>query len=331
MMFSALGYSRRMVLAVLLSSGWLALAGQGSARAEWPERQVTILVCFAPGGGTDIAVRMVANQLSQALGKPVTVENRPGASGNVAIAAVARATPDGYTLLSCSSAFVVNPSLYEQAKYDPLNDFSPIFVFGAAPNIFVVPGSSDIKTFEDFLRKAKSTAGTLNWTTPGQGTTPYMVGELLQMRLGIKLTHIPFAGAGPATQATLAGQVDMMGANLGSVGALLASGQLRAIAQTGKERWPDLREVPTLNDLGIKDAESDTFQGLLAPAGTPPPVVERLARELQAILAQPDIQERYWKSGLQVLAEGPEVFRARIAREVPFYKEIIDRVGLKIK
>ena len=325
----------RIVKSVLSALGVLALAlslaATDEAQAAWPERPITIVVCFAAGGGTDIAARMISGELTQALGQPVIIENRPGASGNIAIAAVARAAPDGYTLLGCSSAFVVNPSLYAQATYDPMKDFSPVVVFGAAPNVMVVPGQSDIKTFEQFVAKAKAANGAMNWTTPGQGTTPYMIGELVNLRLGIKMVHLPFAGAGPATQATLAGQVDMMGANLGSVGALLSAGSLRAIAQTGKDRWPDLPDVPTLADLGIKDAESDTFQGLLAPAGTPKPIVDRLVKELQAILARPEIKDRYWKSGLLVLAEGPDTFKARIAREVPFYKAIIDRLGLRIK
>ena len=325
------GFQKRMLAitgCVMLLAG---LGMQNSARAQWPERQITVLVCFPPGGVTDIAIRLVSTQLSQALGKPVVVENRPGASGNLAIGAVARAAPDGYTLLICSSAFVVNPSLYVHANYDPLKDFSPIMVFGAAPNIFVVPGSSDVRTFDGFVKKAKASGGKLNWTTPGPGTTPYMVGELIKLRLGFDMAHIPFAGAANATQAILAGQVDMLGVNIGSIGPLLASGKLQGIAQTGKTRWPALSDVPTLGEVGIDGAVSDTFQGLVAPAGTPRPVIDRLAKELKTILTQPEIKEKYLKAGMESLAEGPDEFRARITREVPFYKEIIDRVGLRIK
>jgi tripartite-type tricarboxylate transporter receptor subunit TctC len=288
-------------------------------------------VCFAAGGGTDILVRLVSDDLSKALGKPVIIENRGGASGNIAINAVARAPADGHTLLACSSAVVVNPSLYAQAQYDPLKDLAPIIVFAAAPNVFVVPGSSTAKDFAGFVTQAKAAQGKTNWTTPGQGTTPYMVGELMKMRLGIEMTHIPFAGAGPATQATIAGQVELYGASMGSVRPLIASGALRAVVQTGKERWPDLQDVPTLADVGIKDAESDTFFGLFAPGGTPEPIVERVAKELGAILIRKDIQERYLNAGVLATAEGPEIFKARIRREVPFYREIIQRIGLKIQ
>ncbi|MCC7346907.1 MAG: tripartite tricarboxylate transporter substrate binding protein [Variibacter sp.] len=307
------------------------IALPAAARAEWPEKQITVVVCFPAGGGTDTAVRLISTQLGEALGKPVVVENRGGAGGNIAISAVARAAPDGYTLLGCSSAFVVNPSLYANATYDAEKDFEPVIVFGAAPNVLMVPASSPIKTFEEFVAKVKANPGKLNYTSSGVGTTPYLAAELIKLRLGLNFVHIPFAGAGPASQAAIAGQVDMYSANLGSVGSQLEAGTLRAIAQTGKERWPTLKDVPTLAELGMTNAESDTFQAMYAPAGTPKAVIERIAKEATAILMQPDVKEKYWKTGLGVLAEGPAVFKARIAREVPMYREIIERAGLKIK
>jgi tripartite-type tricarboxylate transporter receptor subunit TctC len=321
---------RRMLMAAAIAGVAFGVL-PSAAKAEWPEKPITVIVCFPAGGGTDTAVRMISNQLGEALGKPVIIENRGGAGGNIAIAAVARAAPDGYTFLACSSAFVVNPSLYASASYDPLKDFDPVIVFGAAPNVLMVPTASPIKSFEDFLARAKANPGKLNYTSSGIGTTPYLAAELIKLRLGLDFVHIPFAGAGPATQAAIAGQVDMYTANLGSVGAQLEAGTLRAIAQTGKERWPTLPNVPTLAEAGIKNAESDTFQGMYAPAGTPQPIIDRIVKEATAILARPDIREKYWKSGLGVLAEGPAVFRARIAREVPMYKEVIDGAGLKIK
>ncbi|HEY7661745.1 MAG TPA: tripartite tricarboxylate transporter substrate binding protein [Xanthobacteraceae bacterium] len=321
--------SRQRTLAVLLLIAAAACASP--ARADYPERQITLVACFPAGGGTDIAARLINTQLGEALGKPVIVENRGGAGGSIGTAAVARAAPDGYTLLVCSSAFVVNPSLYANVTYDPLKDFIPIMVIGASPNAFVVPAQSEIKTMPELIAKAKANPGKLNWTSPGAGTTPYLAGELLKLRAGINMQHIPFAGAGPAATAALAGQVDMYTANIGSLMGPIEAGKLRPIAVTSKQRWRELPDVPSLDELGIKDAESDTFQGIYAPAGTPQPVIDRLAKELAAILARPDVRERFAKSGLPVVAEGPAVFRARIAREVPMYKEIIDKAGLKIK
>jgi tripartite-type tricarboxylate transporter receptor subunit TctC len=303
----------------------------GAAQAAWPERPITLIACFPPGGGTDIAARLIAPALSKALGQPVIVENRAGAGGNIGTGVAARATPDGYTFLVCSSAFVVNPSLYAKATYDPFKDFAPVMVLGASPNVVTVPAKSDIKSLPDLIARAKANPGKLNWTSPGAGTTPYLAGELLGIRADIKMVHIPFTGAGPALTAALGGQVDMYTANLGSLQPQIQAGQVRAIAVTAMKRWSDLPDVPTFEESGVKDAASDTFQGVFAPAKTPQPVIDRMVKEITAILARPDLQERYAKSGLPVTAEPPDAFRARIAREVPMYKEIVDRAGLKIQ
>ncbi len=319
------------LLTALVAVAAFATLSLGNARAEYPERAVTIIACFPPGGGTDLAVRMINVQLGQVLGQPVIIENRGGAGGSVGTGVVARATPDGYTLLSCSSAFVVNPSLYAKVPYDPFKDFVPIMVIGASPNVFVVPAQSKIQSMKEFIAQAKANPGKLNWTSPGVGTTPQLAGELLKIKAGIDIVHIPYAGAGPANNAVLAGLVDMYTANYGSLTGLLSAGKVRPIAVTSKQRWPDLPNVPTLDELGIKNAESDTFQGVFAPAGTPQAAIDRLAKEMAKILADPEIKAKYNKLGLPVVAEGPAAFKARIAREVPMYKEVIDKAGLKIK
>jgi tripartite-type tricarboxylate transporter receptor subunit TctC len=316
-----------MVFGVLLA----AAVAPTHARADYPERQITMIACFPAGGGTDIAARLINTQLGEALGKPVIVENRGGAGGSIGTAAVARAAPDGYTLLVCSSAFVVNPSLYANVTYDPFKDFVPIMVLGASPNAFVVPAQSPIKSMNELLAKAKANPGKLNWTSPGAGTTPYLAGEVLKLRTGVDMVHIPFAGAGPATTAVVAGQVDLYTANIGSLMGHIDGGKMRPVAVTSKARWPDLPDVPSLEELGIKDAVSDTFQAVYAPGGTPQPIIDRLAKEIAAILARPDVREKFAKAGLPVTAEPPDVFKARIAREVPMYKEIIDKANLRIR
>jgi tripartite-type tricarboxylate transporter receptor subunit TctC len=319
---------RRVLLAAIAAAAVGAMFQP--ARADYPDKQITMMVCFPAGGGTDIAARLVNVPLGQALGKPVIVENRGGAGGNIAIAAIKRMPADGYTLLVCSSAFVVNPSLYAQANYDPLKDFVPLMVLGASPNVFVVPETSPIKSMKEFIEKAKASGGTMNWTSSGVGTTPHLTGELIKMRTGIQMQHIPYPGAGPASNAAIAGQVDLYTANLGSVQGLIDGGKLRPIAVTSKTRWPGLPNVPTLEESGIKDAESDTFQGVYVTAGTPQPVIDRLVKELTAILAQPDVKEKFEKIGLPVVADGPAAFRKRVEREVPLYKEIIDKANLRI-
>jgi tripartite-type tricarboxylate transporter receptor subunit TctC len=322
-----------------MGQGWrVALFAAGAAAAlsvpayaDYPDKQITMVVCFPAGGGTDIAARLVNIQLGEALGKPVIIENRGGAGGNIAIQAVKRLPADGYTLLVCSSAYVVNPSLYANAAYDPIKDFVPLMVLGASPNVFVVPEKSEIKSMKEFIEKAKANGGTFNWTSPGAGTTPQLAGELIKLRTGIQMQHIPFPGAGPATNAVLAGTVDLYTANIGSVQSLIDAGKVRPIAVTSKTRWPPMPNVPTLDEIGVKDAESDTFQGVYVLAGTPQPVIDRLAKELSAILARPNVKEKFEKIGLPVVAEGPAAFMKRVQHEVPMYKDVIDKAGLKIQ
>ena len=218
-----------------------ALLAPTLARAEYPERQVTMIVCFGAGGGTDIAARLISEPLSKALGKPVVVENRAGAGGNLGIQAVARAAPDGYTLLVCSSAFVVNPSLYVNANYDPIKDFAPVMVLGGSPNVYTVKADSKIKSLPEFIAAVKANSGKTNWTSPGVGTTPYLAGEILKTRASLDMLHIPYKAVPQAVQAVLAGDAVMMTANYGSVAGQIESGLLRALAQTGKTRWPEIR------------------------------------------------------------------------------------------
>ena len=321
----------RRLVAAFITIATIGSISIDAARAEYPDRPITIIACFPPGGGNDVAMRLINTQLGEALGKPVIIENRGGAGGNIGTSVVARAPADGYTLLGCSSAVVVNPSLYEHVTYDPIKDFVPVMVLGASPNVFVVPEQSKIKTMREFIGYAKANPGKLNWTSPGAGTTPQLAGEILKGKAGIEMVHIPFSGAGPANTAVLAGQVDMYTANYASALSLISSGKVRTIAVTSKTRWSDLPDVPTLDEIGIKDAETDTFQAVFAPAGTPKPIIDRLAKELAAILARPDVREKFQTIGLPVVAEGPDAFRARIAREVPMYKDAIEKAGLKIK
>src|SRR5215510_6550094 len=224
------GRQRMAAIARIVSAAGLAaltaMSAASSARAAWPERTITLIACFPAGGGTDIAARLIAPPLGEALGTPVVVENRGGAGGSIGTGVAARAAPDGYTFLVCSSAFVVNPSLYAKTPYDPFKDFAPMMVLGASPNVLTVPGQSDIKTMPELIARAKANRGKLNWTSSGVGTTPYLAGELLQLRTGITMVHIPYQGAGPATTAALGGQVEMYTANLGSLQPLIQAGKL---------------------------------------------------------------------------------------------------------
>ena len=301
--------------------------GQGA----FPERTITIIVCFAPGGSTDIAVRLVAPALQEILGRPVVVENRGGAGGNIGIGAAARATPDGYTLLGASSAFVVNPSLYRNAPYDPFKDFQPISTLSASPNVVAVPAASRFRSLPEIIAHAKANPDKMNWASPGSGTTPHLAGEIIAIRSGIRVQHIGFTGAGPATQAAVAGQVDYIVAHQGSVEAQLRQGQLRPLAHTGTGRQEDWPDLPSTAEVGIEGAESETFLALFAPAAVPAPVATRLAAATVEALKRPDVQERFRKGGMPANpTPGPEELRARVAREVPLWRDVIQQAGISV-
>jgi tripartite-type tricarboxylate transporter receptor subunit TctC len=315
--------------AVLGGTVAAALAGTGArAQGTWPERSITIVVSFAPGGSSDISARLVAPSLSEALGRPVVVENRGGAGGNIGIGYVARAQPDGYTLLATSSAFVVNPGLYKRAPYDPFADFLPISTLGASPNVIAVRPDSQFKTLPELIAFARANPDRLNYASPGSGTTPHLAGEVLKLRAGIRMQHVPFIGAGPAAQAAVAGTTDLIVAHQGSVESQLRSGLLRPLAHTGEGRQPDWPDLPSLGELGIRDAVSETFLALFAPAGVPEPVMGRISTAVVEILGRPDIRERFRQAGMPVVGGGPSELRARVAREVPLWRQVVQQAGI---
>jgi tripartite-type tricarboxylate transporter receptor subunit TctC len=232
--------------------------------------------------------------------------------------------PDGYTLLVASSVFVVNPSLYRNAPYDPYRDFAFVGTLGASPNLICVRADSGITTLAELIAAAKAQPDRFNYASPGSGTTPHLAGEVLKLRTGIQMTHVPFLGAGPAAQAILAGTTEVLIASQGGqVEIARRNGQIRALAQTGKERSPDIPDVPTLSELGIQDAVSETFNALYAPAATPAPILDRLAQGVLTVLQRPDVQQRYRTGGILALPEGPEGLKARVMREVPLWREVI--------
>jgi tripartite-type tricarboxylate transporter receptor subunit TctC len=312
--------------------GTVAVAGAlaaGAACAAYPERAVTIIVPFAAGGGSDIVARVLSKYLTESFGKSVIVENRAGAGGNIGIAAAARAKPDGYTLLVVSSVLVVNPSLYKQAPFDPFKDFVPVVDIGASPNVIVTRADSAIKSVADLIALAKKNPNLLNYSSPGSGTSPHLATELFKYRAEINLTHVPYSGAGPSMQAVLGGAVQLGAFSLGSAGVHMTNGTLRALVHTGAGRMPDFPTVPNMTEAGFPNSDSETFQVLVAPAGTPQDVIDRVAKDVIAILTRPDVRETLKQTGFGVIAGGPDVLRKRIAREVPMWKDVIERANIK--
>ena len=307
----------------------LALSLVTPASAEYPERPIALIVPFAPGGANDIVGRIIADALGEALGQPVVIENRGGAGGNIGMGAAARAQPDGYTVLLAPSSFVVNPSLYRKVPYDPVKDFAPVADLTYFVVALMVRVEADIDTVATFVARAKAKPGTFSYSTPGPGTLPHLVGELINLRSGIDMVHVPFRGAGPAAAALLGGSVTASITSLSVAMPQIQGGKLRGLAVTGRARWPDLPQVPTLLEAGIPNATTEAWQGLLVPAGTPGEIVERLAKEVTALLARPEIRGKLRSAGFAVTGQGPEALRARIAEEVPQWKAVIEKAGLK--
>jgi len=300
------------------------------AHAEWPnDRTITIVAHFSPGGSNDLLARLIASELGPALKQNVIVENRPGANGNVGLIYAAHATPDGYTLVVASGVVEINPSI-RKSGYE-MRDFAPVAYLGASPNVILTRPESGIASVQDLVAKAKTEPGKLTYSSPGVGSVSQLAVELLELRTSTKLVHVPYQGAAPAAQAAAAGTTDLGSINIAGLIGFIQSGKLKALVQTGQGRWPDLPEVPTMQEAGIPNAVVETTQMLLAPAGTPKPIIERLAKEVRVILNKPDVRERMLKASFAVKFEDPDELAARIAREVPMWKELVDRAGIKIE
>ena len=273
--------------------------------------------------------RVVATHLGEAMNGTLVVENRPGAGGNIGIGITAHAEPDGYTLLITSSAYVVNPGLYAKIPYDPYKDFAPIAELGTSPNVILVDPKLGVNSIADLVARAKANPNELNYASPGIGTTPHLSGELFKIDAGVNLTHVPFSGAGPAIQAVLSGTTQVAFAALPPAHPHIEAGALKALAVTGERRWFDLPDVPTMVELGYKDFISDTFQGFLAPAKTPPEIVQQLAAKSIEILKVAQTSDQLRNDGFEVIANGPDGMKKRIDDEVPKWRDIIAKAGIK--
>ncbi|OYX05872.1 MAG: hypothetical protein B7Z15_16710 [Rhizobiales bacterium 32-66-8] len=251
------------------------------------------------------------------------------AAGNSGMGLAARAKPDGYTLLLTSTSIAVNPALSDNLPYDPIKDFIPISELVTSPNVIIVKADTGIKTMADLLARAKANPGKLNYSSPGAGTKSHMTGELLKLRGEIQMVHIPYRGAGPASQAVVQGDVEVGAVALPPAEPLIKSGRLIALAVTGKERWFSLPDVPTMIQLGYPGFVSDTFQALFAPAGTPPEIVARVVKETRAVMAEPKTIEQSRKLGFEVVNGTPEQLAERIATEIPAVREIVTKANIK--
>jgi tripartite-type tricarboxylate transporter receptor subunit TctC len=302
-----------------------------SPPANYPDKPVKIIVPFAPAGPTDVVARLIAQKLSERLGKQFYIENVTGAGGNTGMGQAARSAPDGHTILFVSSSFVVNPSLYPKIPYDPYKDFAPVTVAGDAPNILLVNPSVPAKTVRELIDYIKANPGKISYASAGTGTTPHLSGELFRLTQNLDIVHVPFSGAGPAIQSLAGDHTPMAFTSLPPAIPLINDGKIRPLAVSAAKRVAALPNVPTLAEAGLPDQEADTMQAVLVPAGTPKPIVDLLYREIKAIVALPDVKERFEVLGLEPIANTPEAFAAQIKAEIAKWSKVIRDANIKME
>ncbi|MEO7402418.1 MAG: tripartite tricarboxylate transporter substrate binding protein, partial [Burkholderiales bacterium] len=317
------------LMVMLAALGVVALGVQAQQSALYPTKPIRMLVPFAPGGPTDVIARVIAAPLGERLGQSIIVENRPGAGGNIAIVAVAKSAPDGYTLLFSSSNIVSNPWLYEKPPFDTLREFAPITYAAVAPNIIYVHPTVPAKNIAELVALMKSQPGKFSYGSPGAGTTPHVACEALRLAAGIDFQHVPYNGAAPVITAVLGGQVPIGCTAMPPTVAQIKAGAIRAIAVTSAKRSGVLPEVPTLAESGFPDVIADNMQGVLAPAGTPREIVHRLQSEIAKVLADPEIRKRLQAMAFDLHASTPEEFTRIITEESARYAKVIKAAGLR--
>ena len=305
-------------------------AGAASAQADFPNRPVTLIVSAAPGGTTDIAARLIAQPLGAALGQSVVVENKPGASGGIAAQAVARAKPDGYTLLLQYSGFqVITPHVTPAAGWDPIKDFSPVANVLSAPQVVVVRPDLPIKSLKELVAYAKANPGKLNYASSGNGSLQQVATELLNQMAGTQITHIPYKGTGPALNDLLGGAVDMTITTPPPLLGQIAAGKLRALAVTGNARLPSLPDVPTAAEAGYPDLIVSSWFAMYAPKDTPAPVVDKIAGEIQKIMKTDEFRKKAAEQGAEAEFMGPAKLAEYTQQEYDRWGKVVKAAGIK--
>ena len=303
----------------------LWLPGQPWAQApKFPAKPIKMVVGYAPGGGSDIMGRLIGQQLTEALGQQIIVENRAGAAQNVAAEYVAKSPADGYTLFLSSAALGINVSLYSKLNYDPIRDFAPVAVFATSPNLLLVHPSFPARTVKEFITVAKKNPGKLNFSSSGSGSTQHLSGEMLKLQIGVDMTHIPYKGSAPSMTALASGEVDFSFNNIPAAQPLMTPGRIRALGITSAKRSPLLPELPTLIEGGLPGFVTETWYGVLAPAGTPGDVVNTLNAVIVKAIRKDDFRARIAQTGADTITETPEYFRKML-------KEEIDRWAIVVK
>ncbi len=315
---------RARLFAALAGIALFASAAPAAHAQAWPSRAIKIVVPFAPGGSTDIFARLVGDRLSTALGQPVVIDNRPGAGGNIGADAVAKAPPDGYTLLMATTGVMaINNAMYKSLAYDAEKDLKPVIYIASITNVLIVPADSPLKSVADVVAQAKGAPGKLSFASSGAGSSTHMSAELFRLMTGTELLHIPYKGSGQAMPDVISGRVSMMFENMPGAVGHIKGGKVRVLAVTGLQRTPSLPDAKTVAESGVPGYESLSWSGIAAPAATPPEVVARLNREINAILANPDMKQKLAEQGAEAVGGTPEAFGEHIARERQKWSKVV--------
>ena len=319
---------RRTLAAAVLALGAL-VAGTLQAQ-DYPSHAVKVIVPFSPGGAVDGPMRVIAQELGKRLGQQFVVENKPGAGATIGTEIVARAAPDGYTLLLASQTNAISATLYSKLSYDPIDDFAPISLIGREPGVLVVNPALPVKTLQEFVAYVKERPGQIDYASSGNGSGQHLFAALLASATGLKMNHIPYKGSGQATTDLLGGQVMMsIPGTAGMVGHIKA-GKLRALAVTGATRSPQLPDVPTVMEAGVQGYEAYVWMGLLAPKGTPAPIIDRLYRELTHVLATTEVKTYMATAGIEIVGSTPAEFGRFFRAERDLWAKVVRETGAKI-
>lgn len=323
---------KRITLSLLVAStALIAVSGQVAAQGKYPDRPITLIVPSAPGGTTDFTARLVTEQLTASLGQPVVVENKAGAAGNIGNQTVARAKPDGYTLLVAYSGYQVgNPHLFKKAGWDPIKDFVPVAMMTRAPQVVVTRMGLPFNTLQDLIAYAKANPGKLNYASSGNGSIQHIAGEMLQQQTGVSLTHVPYKGAGPVVTDLLGGNVDVFITTPASVVSHIKAGKLKALAVTSDSRLASLPDVQTVAEAGVPQFKLDSWFALYAPAGTPADVVQTLNQAVNKALMLPDVKKRSEESGTTTEVMTPAQLGSFTKKELDFWGQVIKKANITL-